>query len=108
MTPRGPEPRTMEGRALLLARPLETETTSGRTLRSPDKVLRKAILAIEAEAASPDSEALRAVLKTMIEVFADGLGHHSPDATYCSLTDEGHAAIEQARAALTLEAKDDH
>jgi hypothetical protein len=58
MTPRMPEPRTKAGRALLAARPIETETTSGRTLRSPDKVLRKAILAIEAEASRIDVERL--------------------------------------------------
>jgi hypothetical protein len=67
MTPRAP--CTAAGRSLLAARPIETETTSGRTLRSLDKELRKAILAIEAEAAAPAQPAdaaLREALKRLL------------------------------------------
>jgi membrane-bound ClpP family serine protease len=121
MTPRMPDPWTKAGRALLAARPIETETTSGRTLRSPDKVLRKAVLAIEAEArtqghtegylsrvqdeeaASPDSEALRAALERLIT--------HAEAAGECPYPQSGKDACDHrlnlvqevavARAALT-------
>jgi hypothetical protein len=103
MTPRMPDPWTKAGRALLAARPIETETTSGRTLRSPDKVLRKAVLAIEAEArtqghtegylsrvqdeeaASPDSEALRAALERIKDEY--------PGVYYWAVDDEARAAL---------------
>jgi hypothetical protein len=104
------EPRTAAGRALLAGHEPGGENWQ---VRRPDML--RAILAIEAEAASPDSEALRAALGTALSVAlheqADPQCTGEPpydvtQAQAASLIEEiWRAPI--VRAALTPEAKDD-
>jgi hypothetical protein len=103
------EPRTAAGRALYdeqhwgEQRFSREETDGACALKQRILAIEaEAILAIEAEAASPDSEALRAALSALVTEIE----HEAKYGAGLIYTWVHESNMEQARAALTPEAKE--